>query len=594
MKKYSTFSHFIKLASLSMAAALFITACDSEKSESGAGDEETLQFPREKTLYVGGFQWGPPSSFNPLHGSPAWPITGNMNLIYEALFGFNQLDGDLEGILATDYALDKYTLTVNLNPEAKWQDGTPLSSEDVQYTFNLHKKYLTNFHSHWNYIQEVAAVSPTQIKFTLRKDNYNPLLMKDIISTTPIIPKSVFEPLEAEVKDLPQGEALSKLREFKNDKPMGSGPYTVETYSDQKIVIKRVDSYWGKVMYEGQLPSPEYIIHSGYKSNDKFNLALKQGHLDLSQTFYPQIWNSFNKGVGTWYSESPYYIPSIIPCLLMRLDKEPLNDPSFRQALAHGINYEQIKNLAMYGYTPDLQPGLILPQGMESKYFSKEDADKFGKMYDPEKSKKILADAGYKWGADGLLLDKNGNKIPQMFATCPSGWSDWESTLKIVVSSLREIGLDIREKFVEYPIWDKDLKNGLFDFTMRTPQPDASPSSPWSRFEKVMSSNDWRPVGEVMYKNEGRYKNPKADSLLAVIPKLSSEEEKQAEAYRAINRLFMEEVPVLPLMYRPWHLYQFSTKHWTNFPTEQNPYAPPQAAMVGAGVKALWGIKPAK
>jgi peptide/nickel transport system substrate-binding protein len=46
-------------------------------------------------------------------------------------------------------------------------------------------------------------------------------------------------------------------------------------------------------------------------------------------------------------------------------------------------------------------------------------------------------------------------------------------------------------------------------------------------------------------------------------------------------------------MYRPWLFYQFSTKHWSNFPTEQNPYAAPQCLMVGAGVEALWGIVPA-
>jgi peptide/nickel transport system substrate-binding protein len=53
----------------------------------------------------------------------------------------------------------------------------------------------------------------------------------------------------------------------------------------------------------------------------------------------------------------------------------------------------------------------------------------------------------------------------------------------------------------------------------------------------------------------------------------------------------MEEMPIIPLMYRPWLFYQFSTKHWSNFPTESNPYAPPQCLMVGAGITALWGIK---
>jgi hypothetical protein len=126
---------------------------------------------------------------------------------------------------------------------------------------------------------------------------------------------------------------------------------------------------------------------------------------------------------------------------------------------------------------------------------------------------------------------------------------------------------------------------------MKTPQPESSPSMPWARFAKVMSSKQWAPPGEVMYENEGRYRNATADSLLRLLPTLTDKAAIK-QTYRDLNVLFMKELPVIPLMYRPWLFYQFSTRHWTNFPTEENPYAPPQCLMVGAGIKALWGIKP--
>jgi len=56
----------------------------------------------------------------------------------------------------------------------------------------------------------------------------------------------------------------------------------------------------------------------------------------------------------------------------------------------------------------------------------------------------------------------------------------------------------------------------------------------------------------------------------------------------------MEEQPTLPLLYRPEEFYEFNTKHWTNFPTAKNPYAPPHMPVAGAGTKMLWEIKPAK
>jgi peptide/nickel transport system substrate-binding protein len=130
----------------------------------------------------------------------------------------------------------------------------------------------------------------------------------------------------------------------------------------------------------------------------------------------------------------------------------------------------------------------------------------------------------------------------------------------------------------------------MFDITMRQPLDYQAPSLPWARFDCVMSSADYAPPGQEMYENWGRYRNPQADSLLRLLPKLSDDQQITA-AYKELNQLFMKELPMIPLLYRPWLFYQFSTRHWTNFPTETNPTAPPQCLMVGAGVKALWELK---
>jgi peptide/nickel transport system substrate-binding protein len=62
-------------------------------------------FPRSETLYVGGRQWGPPSTFNPLEGQAAWPLVGydGSNLLYETLLVFNPLDGSMQPLLAESY-----------------------------------------------------------------------------------------------------------------------------------------------------------------------------------------------------------------------------------------------------------------------------------------------------------------------------------------------------------------------------------------------------------------------------------------------------------------------------------------------------------
>ncbi len=584
---------------LSVVMVAVLTAGCGKKS---ASDQETASegYPRSQTLYVGGFQWGPPSSFNPLAITPAWPITGNVNLIYEALFGYDLLDGSLKGILGKSYTIGDGRMEIVLNENTRWQDGRALTADDVVYSFELHWKYATTYSSALNYFTEIRRIDDHRIEFLLNPDNYNPLIVRDIIASVQILPEAVISVLEKEAFEKVAAEAgtapsnadvLTKIREFKNDKkPVGSGPYTLETYSDNQIVLKRVDNYWGDELHGGKSAVPLFIIHQAYESNDKFNQALQDGKLDISQTFCPKIWEMFSSGVGTWYAKEPYYIPGIIPALLMSVTKKPFSDVNFRRAVAHAIDYEKIRTEAMYGYSPALKPGLIMPFGAEKEYFSEADAASYGSMYNPDKARRILKKAGYRWGADSMLIITNPRGEPvTLYATCPSGWTDWEATINIAVAGMRAVGINVEAKFVEYPVWDGSLKSGMFDFTMKTPLPEQAASLPWSRFDQVLSSKNLLPVGEVMYCNEGRYRNVEADRLLSEIPR-TTDPAKVKQLYQELNRLFIAEMPIIPLMYRPWFFYQFSTKYWKNFPTEQNPYAPPQCLMVGAGVKALWGI----
>lgn len=606
--KYSSITRFIVGIIITVA---IVTGCGKANKESSnkspvavysTPDTLLSRFPREQSLYIGGFQWGPPTSFNPLAVTPAWPVAGNINLLYEAMFGYNSLDGSLRGILGQSFKFEGRVLKIHLHNEAKWQDGDSLTSADVVYSFLLHRSYPTSFSYIWNYIADIKASGAHDIAITLNDKMFNPLVAEDIIASLPILPAKTFKQIEdSAFKSISQEsgtapsdiDVIEKIRDFKNDqKPVGSGPYALECYSDRSIVLKRVDNYWGNILHSGKQPAPQFIIHSTYSTNDEFNVALQKGDLDLSQNFFPEIWKAFHSGVGTWYSSAPYYIPGIMPALLMGLTREPFGDVAFRKAVAHSIDYEEIRSIALYGYSLPLQPGLIFPFGSEKQFFSEEDATAFGSLYDPVKAKEILRSAGYSWGSDSMLIDPKGKKVRPLYATCPKGWADWEKALEIAVYGMRAIGIDVQEKVVEYADWDNGLKRGLFDFTMKTPLSEQSASMPWSRFEQIMASTDLHLVGEVTYRNEERYKNPLADSLLAAIP-CAKDPQTLKKLYRDLNKLFMEEMPIIPLMYRPWLFYQFNSNHWNNFPTVENPYAAPQCLMVGAGIEALWGIVPA-
>lgn len=77
-------------------------------------------------------------------------------------------------------------------------------------------------------------------------------------------------------------------------------------------------------------------------------------------------------------------------------------------------------------------------------------------------------------------------------------------------------------------------------------------------------------------------------SLLDTAAGAKSDDEAKA-AYGQLDKIYRENIPCIPLMYRPLEFYEFNRSNWENFPTEENPYAPPM--WQGAGIQWLFKIK---
>ena len=575
---------------LSLAVALTATGCKDEISKAPKTPENASEYPRNETLYVGGFEWAPPTSFNPLDRNPNFPTDGKVRIMYESLLAYNQLTGKLDPMLADSYITTDSSITVHLDTRAKWNNGEKVTPDDVIYTFRIDSILPTAHHDNWKYIKTITDDGNNNITFHLPAKR-NPLMALDAIAETSILPKSVFEPL---IKSARSGKTynMEVIFKFKNDSlPVASGPYTLKTYAPDKIVLERSENYWGISRHNGKKPAPKYIIHPIYDNNDNFNNAMVRGNLDISSIYLPRIWEKSKDNIRAWSREEPYQLPANITVLVVATQKEPFNNVNFRRALAHAINFEKIKVRAVSNYTPTIQPGLILPFGAEKAYYNKEDAELYGYSYNTSKAREILASAGYSWNAEGKLLDKKKKPIRTISIECPQGWTDWNEAINVIAESFAEIGIEAVPKFVDYGTWNMDLRLGTFDLSMRTPPTEHSVASPWNRFNHLMSLNAYKPAGEEAFSNQGRFQDIKINALLNMIPTITDEKELK-QAYRELNKRFMQALPVLPVMYRPATYYNFSTKHWTNFPTAETPYAPPDNLVVTTGVSALWEIKP--
>jgi len=554
-------------------------------AEPAKGDAK--ETPRNETLYINGLQWGAPTNFNLLSGNPAFPINyGNSReLVYETLFMINELDGALEPLLGSKYEWKDDTLHIELNKDAKWSDGQPFTADDVVYTYQLGKKYDINWSNYWAYIADVTADGPNAVKITLNKDNPNRLTVLDSIELIPMMPKHIWEEIEKK-----SNNDLATIRKEVNANPVATGPYKIYFYNDQKITIVRDDNYWGKSLF-GKLPAPKYITHVIYKDNAAGDLAFKSGQVDVSQQFIPQVWNMWKNGapIKTYLKDAPYYVPGSMPSIFFNFSKKGLDNPDVRRAIAMSIDYKKISDLAMSGYSAAMQPSLTLNTDAESKYVDQAAIKSLQWTTDVKAANELLDSIGAKKGKDGIRV-LNGTRLGPFEVECPYGWSDWNAALEIVAQSAKAIGIEIRTKFPEAPVWTNDLQTGKFDIIMNTPAGGVNPSQPWSRAHDIMYSKEVAPLGEMAFWNWGRYKNDKADQIIDKIPSVTDQAELKT-LYTDLTKIWLTDIPSIPLMYRPWVFHTVNESVWKGFPVDgDGSNIPPQIAMDGAGIRALYQI----
>jgi peptide/nickel transport system substrate-binding protein len=585
---------FLSLTGLAVGAVMVggvAAGCGTAQTGNGGGGgggggkpgSQARQGTAGDTFFIAGFQWDPPKAFNPLNPSPTWPAgSGQSQLIFESLVRFNMLDGNLEPGLAKEVKdVDERTLEVPLQDGTKWQDGQDLTADDVKFTFDLAKDNSVSYSNVWEYLQEVKVVDDRTVRFIAKSKPRNLLAIKNAIAGTSILPKHKFEPFVS------SGKVATEP--YMN--PVGSGPFQVKLADQTQIVLSRFDGYWGKEIYG--TPPMTTITHPIFKSNQDGDLKLESGEVDASQQFTAQIWKMWEdkkKPVHTWLKDKPYYLPGNIPLLQINVKKKGLDNAKVRLAMAYAIDTPNIVATAMSNYSDVPKASLILPTGFEQKFFDSEAVDSEGWTYDPDKAKSILEDdLGCKKGSDGVYKLPDGTRLGPWTIITPTGWTDWNTACEIAAKSLKAVGMDVKTKFPQAANVTTDIQNGNFELACWS-QSGVSPASPWSRLRDVLDNRTGAPIGKTAFANYTRFSDPDIPGLLDDAAEASTDEERKA-AYSKIEKIYRQQVPVIPLMYRPLEFYEFNTSTWTNFPTEDNPYAPPMWG--NAGIKWMFKLKKA-
>ena len=592
------------------APAAEAPAAEAPAAEAPAADANAL--PRNETLYFNGQQWGSVVGWNPYASSNnnAMAISQGDNArvtMFETPYLYNMLDGKQYPLLADgDYTWneDRTEITFKIKPAAKWSDGTPVTAEDVAYTWATHVKYNTPTGAgNVDYIEAIEAVDPQTVLIKAKLDAdgkaVNPLLVAAYVSSNYVIQKAWTETLEARAA----GDATAFLADTAED-VVYSGPYYKFFTDDTKVVLVRDDNYWGQdASMWGKLPAPKYLAHTIFKDNAAGTTALQAGEVDVSQQFNSNVqdlWEKQNLPISTYLPEPPYGIGASLPTAFYNLQSPGLDQVCIRKAIAIAVDYPTIIANAMTNQsaTFDQVPrSLMNPTAGEQALFDHEAVAELQWVgNDIEGAKALLDECGVVDSDGDGWREYNGEKLAYV-ATCPNGWSDWQAAIEVVAAAGKQIGIDITTNFPEWSVYqtvvtksDAPLPAGYDIFMMWSAG--AGPTMPWGRIRNLVSS-EWVGMASNWSGNWGQYSNPEVDALIQAIP-AETDEAKLKEMYTKLVEAYLTDVPSFTLMYRPQSFHTVNESIWTNYPYDGDgtvPPVPPLNLTDGWSIAGLYNLE---
>ena len=498
-----------KLLSIALSLALslgLLAGCgggnssQTDGSQAASGSLETAQ-PADgtvDTLLVGTSV--EPSTLDPhIHSNVSTRFM--LQNIYRGLVGYN-LDGEIQCEVADSYEIsdDNLTYTFTLKDNVTFHDGTPVTAEDVKYSFDrimaddstaTYKSYFTGAGT------TVNVVDDKTVEFVLAE------------------PCAPF----LEYLSLPESAIISKAwMEAGNDiatSAMGCGPYQFVSWDrGLQIDVQGYDGY-----YKEGLPKTKNVSFIFYLDETTRNNALLTREVDLidyvSATAVTQFEGNSDVSV---YSRQGAFMMLEFNCK----EGSPFADYRVRQAVAYAIDREAVietafngRGEALYGF-----PTIAGQQGYNGEfdnYFSR----------DLDKARELLAEAGY---PDGFSCN--------ILAT--SDYSFHEQTALVVQSSLAEIGIEVTADLPDWATRIERSNTGDYDMIV------------CGTIGKILDM-DWATIfyqsGDVRMDASPYFADEEIDNLLYE-GRTTLDETAREEIYQQFRERALELSPLVYICYR--------------------------------------------
>jgi peptide/nickel transport system substrate-binding protein len=374
------------------------------------------------------------NSLNPLY-SNQW-FTYNLLDFYLAtgLIQFNDKNEPLAWIAKEiptiengGISADGKVITFKLRDDVKWSDGTPLTADDYVFTYDMimsDKNTVASRDPFDTAVEKVEAPDKNTLVVTF-KEPFAPWMTKIFshVNGTVALPKHVLEPVF-------QKDGTIDNADWNRAPTVGVGPFLFKEWeTGSHLTFEANPDFWlGK-------PKADQIFIRIVPDDAAQLAAIKTGDVDIGVFISPSDVPDLEKlgtldiaKVQSGYKESWYFNLSAEEATK---GHPALQDPNVRRAVVMAVDRDKITQELLYGLT---KPALTLWDGM-----AQADSSITPIKYDPEGAKKLLDDAGWKVGADGIR-EKDGEKFKLRYVTTTREVR--KNTQAIVQQQWKAVGID--------------------------------------------------------------------------------------------------------------------------------------------------------
>ncbi len=475
---------------------------------------------------------------------------------------------------------DRSWIIFTLRQDAKWHDGQPITAQDVVWTFNtLIEKGRPAYKAYYAQVKKVEALDKRRVKFTFDAIGNRELPL--IVAELSILPKHYWDGKDFTATTL--------------EPPIGSGPYKISSFDQgRSLTYERVADWWAKDLpvYKGRY-NFDRITYEYYKDQDVSLVAFFSGDFDFRREWTAKLW-------ATGYDVPPVREGKITKALIknalpqgmqgfaLNLRRPVFADIAVRKAMNWAFDFEWSNKQFAYGaYTrtrsyfsnsemeatglPSPEELKILepfkdqlPSSIFTEAFTVPKTDGSGNSRDNLRhAMKLLDDAGYKIGADGIRVhEKTGVRLSFEFlvAGTNAAFERWFGPYK---KNLKRIGIEGNIRVVDASQYVNRVLS--FDYDMIV-QSWGQSLSPGNEQREYWGSDRADAPGS---RNFIGIKDPVVDALVQEIITAPSRQDLIIRC-RALDRVLQSGWYVVP----NWHIPGWRIAYWDKFekPANQAPY----------------------